>query len=269
MKNSILSLAVTIFALGISQSMAADSAATVTEAVNQVVHGSSQATDTAPATPGTRLQDGEYLKTGVKSRAELELANQTITRLGANTIFNYSLANNEVDLQAGTILFSKPKDGQQMNIKTASVAAAIVGTTGFVSVHGHQVLFGLIEGHAVLTIGGIRYHVGAGETLQFNNGTPPQIHSFNVPLLLKTSPLITNFKPLPNQPYIDREVAEYNNLASRGYIESGSGPTVYGLLNNLNSGTPIKPPAFDSAGNAHSQANTPPPPAFVMSGSSF
>ena len=65
----------------------------------------------APAKVGTTLQDGEYLKTGAKSRAELDLANQSVTRVGANTIFNYTAGNNEVDLQAGTILFSKPKDG--------------------------------------------------------------------------------------------------------------------------------------------------------------
>src|SRR5476651_300398 len=52
-----------------------------------------------------------------------------ISRMGANTIFNYSAANNEIDLQAGTILFSKPKDGKQLNIKMASVTAAVVGST--------------------------------------------------------------------------------------------------------------------------------------------
>src|SRR5471032_152683 len=149
--------------MGISPLIAADSAATVTEAVNQVTHGSLQMADTSRAKTGTRLQDGEYLKTGVKSRAELELANQSITRLGANTIFNYSVATNEIDLQAGTILFSKPKDASQMNIKTASVTAAVVGTTGFAQEHGKSCIFGLIEGHATLTIGGITYNITAGQ----------------------------------------------------------------------------------------------------------
>src|SRR5450631_3672890 len=87
-----------IFIAGVCPVMAADSVATVTEAVNEVSHGSAQSAETAPAKTGTQIQDGEYLKTGVKSRAELQLANQSITRLGANTIFNYSVANNEVDL---------------------------------------------------------------------------------------------------------------------------------------------------------------------------
>ena len=79
-----------VLSVGVNRSLAADQAATVTEAYNQVNHGSSQSADGSPAKAGTRIHDGEYVKTGVSSRAELQLANQTITRLGANTIFNYS-----------------------------------------------------------------------------------------------------------------------------------------------------------------------------------
>ncbi len=129
--KTVLVLLVAMAVTGLIPLPAADTSATVTEAVNEVSHGSAQASATSPAKSGTRIQDGEYLKTGVKSRAELSLANQSITRLGANTIFNYSVANNEIDLQSGTILFSKPKDGKEMIIKTAAVTAAIVGTTGF------------------------------------------------------------------------------------------------------------------------------------------
>jgi hypothetical protein len=218
-----------------------------------------QTADTAPAKTGTRLQDGEYLKTGVKSRAELELANQSITRLGANTIFNYSVAGNEIDLQAGTILFSKPKDGKQMNIKTASVTAAVVGTTGFVQVHGKGFLFGLVEGKATLTIGGVDYNITAGEILQSNPGKPPQIYSFNVPLFLKTSPLLTKFyHRLPNQLYIDQEIAEYDDLVARGFIQPPTGPF---FLTGFDGSVPTVPvPGHDSAGNALHEFNKPPPP---------
>lgn len=258
MKKTLLHLPA-IFVLGISPLIAADSSATVTEAVNQVAHGSMQSAKTFPAKVGTHLQDGEYLKTGVKSRAELELANQSITRLGANTIFNYSLTTNEIDLQAGTVLFSKPKDSQQMTIKTASVTAAIVGTTGFVQVQGHSFLFGLVEGHATLTIGGVDYPITAGEILKFNPGSPPQTTTFDVPLFLKTSPLITQFHhPLPGQPAIDQEVADYNDLVARGFIQPPKEPF---FLTDYNWSVPTLPfPNHDSAGNALHQFNAPPPP---------
>jgi hypothetical protein len=248
--------------VGINPLIAADTAATVTEAVNQVTHGSSQTADTSPAKVGTTLPDGEYLKTGVKSRAELQLADQTITRLGANTIFNYSVANNEIDLQAGTILFSKPKDGKQMNIKTASVTAAVVGTTGFVQVHDHAFLFGLIEGHATLIVMGVSHNIAAGEILRFAPGGKPQVFFFNIPVFLKTSPLITKYhNSLPNQVYIDKEVAEYDDFVARGFVQP---PTEPFFLNDLNGSVPIIPtisiPAVDSAANALNNFNHPPPP---------
>jgi len=231
----------------------ADSTAKVTEAVNDVQHGSVQASVTSPAQTGTVIQDGEYLKTGVKSRAELELANQSITRLGANTI---SVANNEIDLQAGTVLFSKPKDGKEMTIKTASVTAAVVGTSGFLQLHGKDFIFGLIEGHATLTIGGIAYNVGAGQVLRFNPGAPPQLFSYNIPVFLKSSPLITLFHhPLPNQIYIDREVAEYNNLVGRGFVGAPTPPFFNTDFGGFVPSVPVV--AHDSAGNSLRQFNNP------------
>jgi hypothetical protein len=237
----------------------ADTSATVTEAVNDVSHGTSQSAITEPAKSGTHLQDGEYLKTGVKSRAELQLANQTVTRLGANTIFNYTSSSNEVDLEAGTVLFSKPKGGKEMTIKTEAVTAAIVGTSGFAHLEKKAFIFGLIEGHAVLTSGGTQYKIGPGEILQLAGTGKPQLFFFNIPLFLKTSPLITKFhSTLPNQVYIDSEVARYNDFAARGFI----GPaTVPFFISGIDGSVPILPiPARDSAGNALNTFNNPPPP---------
>lgn len=256
----LLSLLLATFVAGITPLIAANSAAIVTEAVNDVSHGTSQTAEAQAAKVGTQVQDGEYLKTGVKSRAELQLANQTVTRLGANTIFNYSSTNNEIDLQSGTILFSKPKDASQMTIKTASVTAAVVGTTGFVQLRPKGgFLFGLIEGHATLKIDGITYNITAGQILMFSPGKPPQIYAFNVPALLKTSPLITRFHhQLPNQLYIDKEVAEYDDLVARGFIEP---PTEPFFLTDFEGSVPTVPiPAHDSAGNSLHIFNTPPPP---------
>jgi hypothetical protein len=238
--------------------MAAGAAATVTEAVNDVTHGTSQSTDTAPAKVGTALQDGEYLKTGSKSRAELSLANQSVTRVGANTIFNYTSTNNEVDLQSGTILFSKPKDGKEMTIKTASVTAAIVGTTGFASLVNNALLIGLIEGRAKMTVDGVLYRLEGGQVLRSAPGGKPQIFFYNIPVFLKTSPLLTKYKSkLPNQTYIDREVAIYNDFASRGFVAPPVDPY---FITGFDGSVPIIPiPARDSAGNALSQFNTPPP----------
>jgi hypothetical protein len=257
--KTVLGPLVAIFVTGLNPVLAADTSATVTEVFNQVSHGSAQASGTSPAQTGTHIQDGEYLKTGVKSRAELSLANQSITRLGANTIFNYSVANNEIDLQSGTILFSKPKDGKEMIIKTAAVTAAIVGTTGFAQAHGKALLFGLIEGHATLNVGGVSYPIGPGELLRLGANGKPELCFFNLPRFLATSPLITKFhSSLPNQLYIDKEVAKYNDFVGRGFVEP---PTEPFFISDIDGSVPIVPiPARDSAGAALAIFNTPPPP---------
>jgi hypothetical protein len=255
----LLGLCTALFCMGISPVVAANSEATVTEAVNEVTSGSSGTAATAPAKTGTHLADGQYLKTGVKSRAELQLGDLSITRLGANTIFNYSTANNEIDLQAGTILFSKPKGGAQLNIKTASVTAAIVGTTGFVQTKNKAYIFGLVEGHATLTDGGKTFHLEPGQVLRFSPGGKPQIFYFNIPLFLKTSPLITKYhSQLANQEFIDKEVAKYDDFVARGFIEP---PTEPFFLSDVDGSVPIIPiPAKDSAGNALNQFVNPPAP---------
>jgi len=248
--------------------MAADQTATVKEADNKVYHGLSLFTETTAKT-GTLLHDGEYLKTKELSRAELLLPSESVTRLGANTIFNYSVASNTVDLRAGTILFCKPKDAKQLNIKTAAVTAGIVGTTGFVQVQMNEKTklpaayqIGLIEGHVTVTLlsDGSTHEVKPGEIFTYIPGKGSTTFLFDVPLMVKTSPLFTKFKgPLPNQKYIDEEITQYLNDQRRGFIQ----PTG-GNQNNTNyAGIPTVPTtAFDSAGNAQGQGgNTPPPPS--------
>jgi mannose-6-phosphate isomerase-like protein (cupin superfamily) len=259
-----------IGAVGVFPAVAADHGAVVTEAVNQVTHGPSQSVDSAPAPTGTVLQDGEYLKTGGESLAEMKLPNQTVTRLGSNTIFNYSAASNQVDLQAGTVLFSKPKDGRQLNIKTEAVTAAILGTTGFLHVH-HQgshtsYMFGLIEGKASLTVDGKVFVIHDGELLMFSPGAPPQIIAFNVPLMIKTSPLFTKFgNDLPNESYIAEEIALYEDLLARGFIKPEGKPHFFfDYLQGMNFPTLT----FDSAGNQIFQQNNPPPGTPPPTGSS-
>jgi hypothetical protein len=240
-------------AVGISSLAFAETAATVTEAVNDVERGSSRTAGTQSAPPGSKLDEGQYLKTGVQSRAELQLANQAITRLGADTIFDYSPDAKQIDLQAGTVLFSKPKNAGQMTIKTAAVSAAVLGTSGFVQVRRKTYIFGLIEGHARVTVGGVTYLLGPGDILRFTAGKPPQIFAYNVPHFLETSPLILDFPgKLPNQVYIDREVARYDNLVARGFITPPSNP----YFTDVEGAVPTVPSlGYDSAGAAHYVSN--------------
>ena len=254
------------FVLGIGLFLKADQTARVTEAVNIVHHGSKESV-TSLATAGTQVRDGEYLETGMKSRAEMELPTASIIRLGANTIYNYSVASNTVDLQAGTILFCKSPDARKLNIKTAAVMAGITGTTGFVSVHaekGNQktYILGLIEGNATAWADGHPFPIGAGDILEFKSGSKPFVFAFDVPRFVKNSPLFTKFKGhLSNQSQIDSEVASYQDDVRRGFIQPPSHAIDY-----TGDIPVISTPAYDSALNANAQGQTkgnpPPPPPF-------
>jgi hypothetical protein len=248
-----------IFA-AISLPIWADQAATVTLVFNIVEHGKS-VEGTNPASKGTSIQNGEYLTTKAASRAELQLPSGSITRLGANTSFNYLVDSNTVDLQAGTILFSKPKEGApRLNIKTAAVTAGIVGTTGFVSVDGKTTVLGLIEGHAIANADSHPFLLGPGDALQFRAGAKPFLFSFDTPRLVKSSPLLSKSRypsTLPTQSYIDKALADYADDVSRGFITPPSNSISY------SGGIPILSGSLSSAQNAQSQAKgtapTPPP----------
>ena len=238
----------------------ADQPAKVTGAVNDVEHGL-RAAVTTPAQIGSTIREGEYLKTGIKSRAELLLPTTSITRLGSNTIFNYSVESNTIDLQSGTILFCKPKNAEQLNIKTAAVLAGIVGTTGFVSVQGEGKTtpkifrLGIVEGHARATANGRTFSLGAGDILEVRGGRPFTF-AFDVPRFVRSSPLLHSFKSrLPNQSYIDAEIDRYQEEASRGFIQSPSNAIDY------SGDIPVLPTtAYDSASNAQVPKGSPPPP---------
>jgi hypothetical protein len=253
----------------------ADQPATVTLAVNSVDHGSSDAA-TTPATKGTAIHDGEYLKTGEQSRAELLLPSASITRLGSYTIFNYSVDSNTVDLQKGTILFCKPKDANRLNIKTAAVTAGIVGTTGFISVHGEgksaTYVLGIVEGHALAHADDHPFILGPGDALQFKAGGKPFIFAYDVPRFVHSSPLLSKGKypgTLPNQSYIDKELADYADDVSRGFIAEPSSSIDY------SGGIPVLSSiAYSSAQNAQAMgkpnatptpSSPPPPPSYPQS----
>jgi FecR protein len=202
----------------------AEQPAQITEAVNKVEHGSKEAL-TTPATKGTEVYNGEYVKTLEQSRAELLLPTTSITRLGANTIFNYSEDTNTIDLQSGTVLFYKPKDAAQLNIRTAAVTAAVLGTTGFIGVQGDGkkkvYRLGVIEGHVRAVVNGQVFRLGTGDILQIGPDGRPVQFAYDIPKFVQSSPLLNKFQStLPSEPYIQTAVQNYKKDEKRGFVGS-------------------------------------------------
>ena len=67
--------------------------------------------------------------TGAQSRAELRFQDNTLTRLGSNSVFNMEQGTRNVDLKQGVMLMQVPKQMGGAKIRTAAVTAAVTGTT--------------------------------------------------------------------------------------------------------------------------------------------
>ncbi len=102
--------------------------AEVTQVINEVKVIDSAASE-RPAVANDVIEGKTGVRTGQKSRAELVFEDSTLTRLGANTIFNFENGSRNMDLGAGTIMLQVPKNAGGATIRTAAVTAAVTGTT--------------------------------------------------------------------------------------------------------------------------------------------
>jgi hypothetical protein len=102
--------------------------ATVTRVVNKVeiIPAGAQP---APASLGETIRGRTGVRTGGNSRAQLTFADQTLARLGANTLFSFERGTRSLDLENGSILLQVPKGAGGATIRSAPVTAAITGTT--------------------------------------------------------------------------------------------------------------------------------------------
>jgi len=80
-----------------------------------------------PAAVNDDVRQGTAVQTGVQSRSELTFKDQTITRLGENTIFSVGEGSRTIDLGSGQFLLYAPKKAGGAKVKMGSVTAAITG----------------------------------------------------------------------------------------------------------------------------------------------
>src|SRR4051794_27906325 len=65
------------------------------------------------------IREGQAVRTGDESRAELTFTDQTLTRLGANTVFSFGADAKEFELASGAALICVPKSSGAVRINTA------------------------------------------------------------------------------------------------------------------------------------------------------
>jgi hypothetical protein len=124
-----------------------------TEIVNdaKVVAASTQAA--TPAKTNELFKSPDRVRTGPASRVELTAADNTITRIGANTVFTFEASGRTIDLEKGSILFHSPPGKGGGAIKHSGASAAVLGTTILAAILGDgsfKVM--VLEGECLVTL---------------------------------------------------------------------------------------------------------------------
>ena len=225
----------------------------VTQVVNdvQIISAADQAKKAAVVNDIFAMPD--ILRTGAASRAELVAEDDTITRVGANTIFSFDPASRTIDLQQGSLLFHSPKGKGGGTIRTGSATASVIGTTIIITAtpNGGFKLLDL-EGQAeVRFLNGINQTLEPGQmTFILPSGQTSPILVFRLDSETKGSTLVSGFTtPLDSQSKINSEITQQllqilnGTAADTGLIVGNNATpttvqTVQGYYNSQQSPTP-------------------------------
>lgn len=230
--------------------------AQVTQVIKDVKVFSSGAAP-RPAAVGDEVRDGATVITGTESRAEVTFANQTLARLGANTVFSLNQGTGDMNLADGAVLFQVPKGAGRAKIKTAAVIAATTGATGIADFHPHSyVKFLLLEGEVRIYLTNrvgesVLLHPGQILITKPDAKSLPEAAYFDIGRFMNSCRLVLDFPPLASQALtsINREILNQKN--TRGLIPTnlvifGTGANVV-LVDNADQKTKTRPPERGTA----------------------
>lgn len=211
------------------------SSAEVTKIINDVRLLTGTRTS-RPAEKGAVVSGNTAVRTGQKSRAQMDFPDASIVRLGANSVFSFMQGQRDVDLEKGTILMQVPKKLGRTKIRTSSISAAITGTTILIeyvppvtNAAGEIIRPGtfkaiVIEGSLELEFNdlpGKTLTLKAGEMAAFPTDIKVLPKKFVIDLgrLIKTSNLIGgDMGPLPQMPVMLREMEIQNEKKKAGRL---------------------------------------------------
>ena len=185
-----------------------------------------------PAAVNETVSQGSAVQTGVQSRSELTFKDQTITRMGENTIFTVGQGARTVELGSGQFLLYVPKKAGGAKVKMGSVTAAITGTTVMGNVDPSGIVeFTVLEGSACMHLdkSGQAIYVQAGQKVVYD----PIARRFENPVDVDiqeqlSSPLVKDFRRLPSAGLIDQEIAIQRGRANDDLVRAlaASGATI-------------------------------------------
>src|SRR5438067_10318519 len=183
-----------------------------------------------PATVNDEVRDWIAVRTGVDSRSELKFTDQTLARLGANTLFSFSDGTRNLNLQDGAMLLRVPKGAGGAKINSSAVTAAITGTTVMLETHAvtkknknSYYKFIVLEGTARLYLPGRLGEstlVKAGQMIimRVDSKMIPEPVDVDIQKIAQSSLLITGFGPLGSETLIAFERTRQNEQKNSGQL---------------------------------------------------
>jgi FecR protein len=174
------------------------------------------------------VRDGTAVRTGEDSRTELTFSDQTLARLGANTLFSFNEGTRKLDLGGGAMLLRVPKGAGGATVRTAAVTAAITGTTVLMEYHPKAYI------KLISLEGTVRMYLKGrlGESVLINPGQMlivkpdakrlPNPVDVDLKRLLKTSELINKFPPMGSEALIAEEIRRQDEQKADGSLIDAS-----------------------------------------------
>lgn len=210
--------------LAIQVPAAALKESTFTQVLNDVSVLSAPARNAKAARVNDLVQAPEIVRTGAKSRAELKAPDQTLTRVGANSVFSFEGDGRNLKLEQGSLLFHSPKGKGGGTIKTGGASAAVLGTTVIVACTldgGFKTI--LLEGRGRVTLpSGRSVELKAGQLVFVLPGGLEfgPILNINLGKLVAGSNLVRGFpNDLPSAQEIERAIAAQDRQMASGRAE--------------------------------------------------
>ena len=197
---------------------------TFTQVINDVSVLSLPAQGAKAARVDDLVQAPEVVRTGAKSRAELKAPDQTLTRVGANSVFSFEPEGRNMRLEQGSILFHSPKGKGGGTIKTGGASAAVLGTTVIVVATrdgGFKTI--ILEGHGRVKLpNGKSVDLRAGQLVFVLPGGKDfgPVLTINLGKLVAGSKLVGGFAgELPSFGEIERAIAAQDRRIAKGRAE--------------------------------------------------
>ena len=167
------------------------------------------------------FQVPDLVRTGPDSRLEMTAPDQTVTRVGENSVFTFEPGERSIRMEKGSVLFHPPAGVGGGTIRYGGTAAAVLGTTIIgVVLPDHSFKLIVIEGEATVTLGnGKSVQLGAGQMLTVS----PDGNSFGSVMDIHLKKLASNLvllngfsHPLSSMPLIEAAIQLQNEQIAAG-----------------------------------------------------